>query len=255
MRCLRAISSGLLVFLIVESLCSAVSGIRWLSMAMSGSASSLHDVSSCGKQRGLVKRQRQLCRRHFDLMQAVQSGAFLAIVECQNQFSNRRWNCSTINAASVFGNVLNQGTRESAFVHAISAAGVSHAVTRSCSSGQVDRCGCDRTVWGKSRKGDFEWAGCSDNIAYGNAFSKTFVDARERTRGSNADRALMNLHNNNAGRQRVYLRDDGRSQSTGDNESQLPTGLTGCGCDHLSSPACDGKFDNIPQTAFTVGFH
>ncbi len=93
------------------------------------------------------------------------------------------------------------GTRESAFVHAISTVGVSHAVTRSCSSGSFDQCGCDRTVWGKSRKGDFEWAGCSDNIAYGNAFSKTFVDARERTRGSHADRALMNLHNNNAGRQ------------------------------------------------------
>ena len=73
-------------------------------------------------------------------------------------------------------------------------------MTRACSSGALDECGCDRTVQGRSPQG-FEWAGCSDNIAYGNAFSRTFVDARERARGTKATRALMNLHNNEAGRQ------------------------------------------------------
>jgi len=90
-------------------------------------------------------------------------------------------------------------------VHAISAAGVAHAVTRSCSSGLLDRCGCDRTVEAgrAAAAGDdgFQWAGCSDNVAYGSAFSKSFVDARERrAKGRDSARALMNLHNNNAGR-------------------------------------------------------
>jgi wingless-type MMTV integration site family protein 4 len=139
-----------------------------------------------------------------------------------------------------------------AFVHAISSAGVAHAVTRACSSGSLDRCGCDKTVGermanvvaatttgqtrgpssamdrqrqarsgvintsnGRSGAGagsgngngngngggsGFEWAGCSDNVAYGSAFAKLFVDAREKARGREASRALMNLHNNNAGR-------------------------------------------------------
>ena len=95
--------------------------------------------------------------------------------------------------------VLCLGTREAAFVHAISSAGVSHAVTRSCSSGHLDSCGCDRSIQGTSPQG-FEWAGCSDNIAYGNAFSKNFVDVRERAKGKRAGKALMNLHNNEAGR-------------------------------------------------------
>lgn len=95
--------------------------------------------------------------------------------------------------------VRSSGTREAAFVHAISAAGVAHSVTRGCSSGQLEKCGCDRTVRGKSSEG-FMWSGCSDNIAFGNAFSKAFVDARERHKGPNAGRALMNLHNNEAGR-------------------------------------------------------
>ena len=93
------------------------------------------------------------------------------------------------------------GTRETAFVNAISAAGVAHAVTRACSSGLLDRCGCDRTIEVSRAADGFQWAGCSDNVAYGSAFSKSFVDARERrAKGRDSARALMNLHNNNAGR-------------------------------------------------------
>lgn len=46
----------------------------------------------------------------------------------------------------------------------------------------------------------FQWSGCSDNIAYGVAFSQSFVDVRERSKGASSNRALMNLHNNEAGR-------------------------------------------------------
>ena len=105
-----------------------------------------------------------------------------------------------------------KGTREAAFVHAISAAGVAHALTRACSAGELDDCGCDRTVRGPSADG-FQWAGCSDNVHFGTSFSRTFVDAREHrfsrrkrnNKNGNADeelvwRALMNLHNNEAGR-------------------------------------------------------
>ena len=85
-------------------------------------------------------------------------------------------------------------------MHAISSAGVAYAVTRACSSGQLRKCGCDRTVRGRSDDG-FEWSGCSDNINYGTAFSTAFVDARERgKKRKNSSRALMNLHNNQAGR-------------------------------------------------------
>lgn len=101
-----------------------------------------------------------------------------------------------------FSDLLLAGTREAAFVHALSAAALAHEVTRACSQGRLeDRCGCDLSVQGNSAEG-FKWSGCSDNVAYGVAFSKSFVDARDlRAARSTANpRALVNLHNNNVGR-------------------------------------------------------
>ncbi len=92
------------------------------------------------------------------------------------------------------------GSREAAFVYAVSSAGVVHAITRACSQGDLLNCACDPAKRGTSRdrKGEFDWGGCSDNVRYGSKFSRMFVDAREKKLGD--ARALMNIHNNRAGR-------------------------------------------------------
>jgi len=98
--------------------------------------------------------------------------------------------------------VVSPGTREASFVHAISSAGVAHAVTRSCSSGELENCGCDRSLRGMSPEG-FQWSGCSDNVDFGVTFSRTFVDAQDRRKSRKNPKSpisLMNLHNNEAGR-------------------------------------------------------
>nr|CDI40099.1 WNT2 protein [Euperipatoides kanangrensis] len=159
----------------------------------------------CDNIPGLVRKQRQLCQMHPDVMISIGSGARVGVKECQFQFRNQRWNCSTIDRdASVFGKVmLKIGSREAAFVYAISSAGVVHSITRSCSKGDLLNCACDPLKRGIGRdiKGEFTWGGCSDNIRYGSDFARKFVDARER-RERDA-RALMNLHNNRAGRKAV----------------------------------------------------
>ncbi|XP_024622421.1 protein Wnt-4 isoform X3 [Neophocaena asiaeorientalis asiaeorientalis] len=168
-------------------------------LAKLSSVGSISEEETCEKLKGLIQRQVQMCKRNLEVMDSVRRGAQLAIEECQYQFRNRRWNCSTLDSLPVFGKVVTQGTREAAFVYAISSAGVAFAVTRACSSGELEKCGCDRTVHGVSPQG-FQWSGCSDNIAYGVAFSQSFVDVRERSKGASSSRALMNLHNNEAGR-------------------------------------------------------
>uniref|UniRef100_A0AAY4BT38 Protein Wnt n=1 Tax=Denticeps clupeoides TaxID=299321 RepID=A0AAY4BT38_9TELE len=171
-------------------------------LAKLSSLGSISEEETCEKLRGLIQRQVQICKRNLEVMDAVRRGAQLAIDECQFQFRSRRWNCSTLETVPVFGKVVTQGTREAAFVYAISAASVAFAVTRACSSGELEKCGCDRNVHGFSPEG-FQWSGCSDNIAYGVAFSQSFVDVRERSKGQSSNRALMNLHNNEAGRKAI----------------------------------------------------
>jgi len=38
-------------------------------------------------------------------------------------------------------------------VHAISSAGVAHALTKACSAGELENCGCDRSLRGTSPEG------------------------------------------------------------------------------------------------------
>ncbi|EJW73127.1 hypothetical protein WUBG_15965, partial [Wuchereria bancrofti] len=112
------------------------------------------------------------------------------------------WNCSLINpnTKEVYGEmILNRGTREAAFVHAISSAGIAYRITRDCSKGLIDKCGCDLSAL--KRTDQFNWNGCSDNVRYGVAVSRAFADAAERGKNQTLERKIMNLHNNNAGRQ------------------------------------------------------
>ncbi|OQV25062.1 Protein Wnt-5b [Hypsibius exemplaris] len=165
----------------------------------------------CSRLEGLSKGQERLCTLYQDHMLAVAQGAGLAIKECQLQFQHRRWNCTAIDNKTdrVFGPIMRIGSRESGFVNAISAAGVTYAVSRSCREGELSSCGCSRAPRPKQVREDWVWGGCGDNVQYGYVFAQGFVDIREKEktpkRGS-ADqaRALMNLHNNEAGRRTVY---------------------------------------------------
>ncbi len=50
-----------------------------------------------------------------------------------------------------------------AFVHAISSAGVAHALTKACSAGELENCGCDRSLKGTSPEG-FEVGLCTQRV-------------------------------------------------------------------------------------------
>lgn len=117
--------------------------------------------------------------------------------------------CLNFTSTAIFGFVFffltSLGSREAAFVYAISSAGVVYALTRACSQGDLKTCNCDphKRGRGKDAKGEYDWGGCSDNINYGIKFAKAFIDAKERT--VRDARALMNLHNNRCGRTVSYF--------------------------------------------------
>lgn len=98
-------------------------------------------------------------------------------------------------------------SRESAYAYAITAAGVTHEITRGCSRENWLECGCDKKVRGKVEKKDkengWEWGGCSDNVKYGYDFTRRFMDPPRPRDTSDAKKMLtysLAVHNNEVGR-------------------------------------------------------
>jgi wingless-type MMTV integration site family, member 1 len=64
-------------------------------------------------QSTLRRKQRRLARENPGVLAAIAKGANMAISECQHQFRNRRWNCSTRNflqrGKNLFGKIVDRG--------------------------------------------------------------------------------------------------------------------------------------------------
>ena len=76
------------------------------------------EKTTCAKVPGLVSQQLRVCQAHPNAMYAVSEGAKRGIKECQKQFKNERWNCTTEGDESVFGHTLQRGNyRLSIIIH------------------------------------------------------------------------------------------------------------------------------------------
>lgn len=68
----------------------------------------------CGSLPGLVAQQIEVCMAHPGTIRSVSDGARRGIEECQFQFRNERWNCTTNpEEQSVFGYILDRGMNTS----------------------------------------------------------------------------------------------------------------------------------------------
>ncbi|CAF0730366.1 unnamed protein product [Didymodactylos carnosus] len=152
--------------------------------------------SLCHAENGLSPKQILFCQRHLDIMPFIRFGTNLALEECRTQFKNRHWNCSLFYEQKQIENILDSGTKESAYVHAITAAGIAYAITKACSTGRLASCGCDMSLQSKS-DGTTKWSGCSDNVLFGSEIARKFVNLRERPMKNKT--SLLNIHNNQAG--------------------------------------------------------
>lgn len=198
-----------------------------------------------------MKRKTDFCRSNPELIEKVLRGVNSAVEECQFQFHHRKWNCSTDRSSirkivkqgkrrkrvckldkwKVFvktaltdviffslwilsnslRNSLVADYRETAFIFAITSAGISYHVTRSCDMGELRSCGCSRRMQSQTsvtdpgadssvdenwRNNDFEWRRCKKNLKYGSDVSAEFMDV---ARSRKDPRALLIRHNNKAG--------------------------------------------------------
>ena len=93
-------------------------------------------------------------------------------------------------------------TRETAFLHAISAAAITHELTVQCRQNRIPGCRCGKTRKQPQGKSDWQWGGCSDDIKFGEKETRRFIDKLEK---GNDARTAFNLHNNQVGRKVGYL--------------------------------------------------
>lgn len=96
---------------------------------------------------------------------------------------------------------VSTGTREAAFVYALSAATISHTIARACTSGDLRLCSCG-PIPAQILEPGYRWGGCADNLHYGLIMGSKFADApmKMKRAGSHANK-LMHLHNSEVGRQ------------------------------------------------------
>uniref|UniRef100_A0A0R3RTF2 Protein Wnt n=1 Tax=Elaeophora elaphi TaxID=1147741 RepID=A0A0R3RTF2_9BILA len=186
-----------------------------------------------------------MCRRISDLMPVIIRASQTTVTTCQKVFADRRWNCSSILRAPQYKSDLTKvkliltnpfsGTKEQAFVYALSSAALTHHVAKACVSGDLPYCPCGLNSPTASADASYKWKGCSDNVLYGQKVSREWADAswRKKWRPANVTfprrqryrelldnwayinsdfserklttdlppRARMNEHNNEVGRQ------------------------------------------------------
>ncbi|XP_066157262.1 protein Wnt-8a-like [Euwallacea fornicatus] len=154
-------------------------------------------------------------------MNSVKTGMELAIEHCQNQFKWDRWNCPR---EEFERNTNHVTSRETAFVKAIIAAGIVHAVTKNCSKGELADCGCNlnypleapqyyeeynkvdqsnslakRQATSKPIK--WSWGGCSDDTSFGGLVAEGLLEV-PLDRNPNVS-TYIDTHNYKIGREIV----------------------------------------------------
>jgi hypothetical protein len=102
-----------------------------------------------------------------------------------------------------------------------------HSIAKACAKGELTECGCDKSQPSSSLRSrallkyqsslttpsmsitsstpqssdGFEWGGCSDDLKFGRNVSISFIDEQEISVTRRRIVRMVNLHNNEAGRQ------------------------------------------------------
>nr|XP_039264429.1 protein Wnt-5-like [Styela clava] len=163
---------------------------RWWSVAQDSIRNMVQrNRSICQKVEGFTQYQKRWCKKNKAFIKFVIEGARQGISECKYQFRGDRWNCSTEEKKWIFyGKFLKySGSRESAFAHAITAAGVVHAISQACATNSLPPESCpDDGLYSK----------------FASELVKYFLNNKRHRRGLDR-RLVMDDHNNKVGRMTV----------------------------------------------------
>lgn len=133
--------------------------------------------------------------------------------------------------------LLSPGFKETAFLYAISSAGLTHALAKACSAGRMERCTCDEAPDLENREA-WQWGGCGDNLKYSSKFVKEFLGRRS----SKDLRARVDFHNNLVGVKASRVGAQGRmAGKAGSEGSWAPLSSLGLG----TKQTCRGQVRQV----------
>ncbi|XP_015608170.1 protein Wnt-11b-1-like [Cephus cinctus] len=174
----------------------------------------------------LERKQARACRAAPEVMPSLVQAAIDTSAVCQHSFRNRRWNCSNIERAPDYTPELLTGTREQAFVYAMSAAAAVWRLARGCALGSLASCSCATpprreppspsaltsafsassiTFGGLASRSSFKWGGCGDDVRSASRIAKRFLQGASPPAFGSTGKFLhaVNMHNHRAGRRAV----------------------------------------------------
>lgn len=134
-------------------------------------------------QKYLNERQLQLVRENPGSLQAIARAIKMTILECQYQMRQEQWDCPTYAIYSakpvdVFGKLMSRSFRETAFVHSLLSAALTHSIARACSDSRIQTCG---RRFSMARDG-----GDSQDIEFAQQFAQQFMEATYEHSSSNS---------------------------------------------------------------------
>nr|XP_048295959.1 protein Wnt-9a [Myodes glareolus] len=162
-----------------------------LPLTLEAEAAAQAHYKACDRLK-LERKQRRMCRRDPGVAETLVEAVSMSALECQYQFRFERWNCTL--EGRYRASLLKRGFKETAFLYAISSAGLTHALAKACSAGRMERCTCDEAPDLENREA-WQWGGCGDNLKYSSKFVKEFLGRRS----SKDLRARVDFHNNLVG--------------------------------------------------------
>ncbi|CAH2104954.1 unnamed protein product [Euphydryas editha] len=135
------------------------------------------DVTYPGSCKVLVssKKQTKMCKREPGISKILVTAKQQAIAACEETFQYDRWNCSLIYNKKSKRSIFKKIYRETAFIYALVAASLTHAVARGCSSGDLIRCSC----LGSFQNDTHLRGGCGDDFKYGKRFTNNFLEWKQ----------------------------------------------------------------------------
>jgi len=202
----------IVLLLLLCGLQRSLGNIKWLAYDKYPHNEIWSKDNACSKKFGLSFRQIRFCKSHFAWMMFAHESASETQEECRDQFKARKWDCDSITSAPKFGSDLKYDTKESAYVHALSAASLALITSRGCLEGKLRDCSCLSTqphlsfpsemVDEKNLTNIDNRLGCKDITQVGEKFARSFLTLGFRSRPKNEEQrkqSVVRKHNINIG--------------------------------------------------------